>query len=100
MSGKEKMTKQVLISKRLSERLHIAAIKEGKTMREFLDELIERTLGADLDTDDPEVLPVIGESPPIILPRDVLVPDEIGSVSLRVSPVEESAPEDPEWRSF
>jgi hypothetical protein len=89
---KEKLTKQVLISKRLIPVLHIAAIKSGKSMREFLDEMVERELGDSIPTDDDIT---VGEhilDPP---PRMEAPPDDIGSVSLRVSVVE-----DPSERTF
>jgi len=96
-SVKEKQTKQVLISKRLATPLHIAAIRSGKSMREFLDDMIERELEESAPIDGVITIEEHILDPP---PRMEFPPDEIGSVSLRVSPVEDSFPRDPGERSF
>ena len=94
MTMKEKTTKQVLISIPVAQRLHIAAVKAGKTMREFLDEMILNHLVED----------DIGEPPAAkteIVHPEPLTDDDIGSVSVKISlPVQAPAIQDRTEREF
>lgn len=96
MLEKVKTTRQVLLSSHLAKRLQLAAVKSNKCMRELLDELVENAYPED---DSPrEDVPLNDVKISIPQPNDA--PSEIGSVSLRISPVEESIPDDREGREF